>query len=164
MSIDQARPSVRHLALDPCSWHTISFAPEIDSDPSVRHRAIVQKIIDRVQHPHHYGPTFEEQERIKHRELLDNEKRDRERHEENQRQQQETVDERTKKQKEWTRKLEQIKREEFDLLEVQATPLRNYLMAHVMPTVTKALKGLLFTCRVRRGMVLFSSRVLSSAT
>ncbi len=41
-------------------------------------------------------------------------------------------------------KLEQIKREELEYLETQSVPLRNYLMMHVMPTLTK---GLIECCK-----------------
>jgi adenylate kinase len=40
--------------------------------------------------------------------------------------------------------LEQIKKEELEYLETQSVPLRNYLMTHVMPTLTK---GLIECCK-----------------
>ncbi|CAF3681171.1 unnamed protein product [Rotaria sp. Silwood1] len=103
---------------------------KIDDDRSINHRNIVEKIMERVKEPHNYGPTPEEQEHTKQRE----------------RDEQEAANDRMKKQKEWTAKLEQIKREEFEMLDAQSTPLRNYLMAHVMPTLTKAL---IECCQVR---------------
>ena len=39
-----------------------------------------------------------------------------------------------------------MKREEYELLETQSIPLRNYLMKHVMPTLTQ---GLIDSCKVR---------------
>ena len=42
--------------------------------------------------------------------------------------------------------LEDVKREEQQLLEAQSTPLRNYLMQNVMPTMTL---GMIECCRVR---------------
>ena len=45
-----------------------------------------------------------------------------------------------------TQQLEDVKREEYELLENQSIPLRNYLMKHVMPTLTK---GLIDSCKVR---------------
>ncbi len=41
-------------------------------------------------------------------------------------------------------KLEKIKKEELEYLETQSVPLRNYLMTHVMPTLTK---GLIECCK-----------------
>jgi hypothetical protein len=36
-------------------------------------------------------------------------------------------------------RLTEVKKEEYQLLEAQSIPLRNYLMQHVMPTLTQAL-------------------------
>ena len=41
-------------------------------------------------------------------------------------------------------KLDKIKKEELEYLETQSVPLRNYLMTHVMPTLTK---GLIECCK-----------------
>jgi adenylate kinase len=117
---------------------------EIDDDRSINHRNIVQKMMERVKQPHNYGPTAEEQEVTKRKELNEKEKYDREEREERERDEQDAANDRMKKQKDWTTKLEQIKREEFEMLDAQSTPLRNYLMAHIMPTLTKAMIGKLF--------------------
>lgn len=42
--------------------------------------------------------------------------------------------------------LARIKREEQEMLETQSIPLRNYLMKHVMPTLTQ---GLIEVCKVK---------------
>ena len=39
-----------------------------------------------------------------------------------------------------------MKKEEYELLEAQSVPLRNYLMKHVMPTLTQ---GLIECCKIR---------------
>lgn len=117
------------------------LAIEIDDDLSPNHRNIVKKIMDRVRQPRNYGPTPEEQEIAKRNEITEREKREREEREERERNEEEAANDRAKKQKDWTTKLEQIKREEFQMLDAQSTPLRNYLMTHVMPTLTKALIG-----------------------
>ncbi|EPQ09167.1 Adenylate kinase 7 [Myotis brandtii] len=44
------------------------------------------------------------------------------------------------------RRLEEVKREETELLEAQSAPLRNYLMTYVMPTL---MQGLNECCKVR---------------
>ncbi|CAF1386022.1 unnamed protein product [Adineta steineri] len=119
---------------------------KIDDDVSVNHRNIVKKIMERVKEPRNYGPTAEEQEIAKRNEIAEKEKREREDREERERNEEEAANDRAKKQKDWTTKLEQIKREEFQMLDAQSTPLRNYLMAHVMPTLTKAL---IECCQVR---------------
>ena len=42
--------------------------------------------------------------------------------------------------------LAQVQAEEQEMLEAQSTPLRNYLMQHVMPTLTQ---GLIEVCKVK---------------
>ena len=42
--------------------------------------------------------------------------------------------------------MNEVKREEYELLEAQSIPLRNYLMKHVMPTLTQ---GLIDCCKTR---------------
>ena len=99
--------------------------------------------MERIKKPHNYGLTAEEEELAKYKELFEKEKREREEREERERDEQEAKNERMKKQKEWTIKLDQVKREQHKILDTQSLPLRNYLMAHVMPTLTKALIGIL---------------------
>lgn len=43
-------------------------------------------------------------------------------------------------------RLAEVKKQEQDLLENQSIPLRNYLMKHVMPTLTQ---GLVECCKIR---------------
>merc|ERR1712100_773416 len=54
--------------------------------------------------------------------------------------------ERAKKLEEWRSRLNEVKRQELDRLELQSVPLRNYLMKNVMPTLTQ---GLMECCKVR---------------
>ena len=42
--------------------------------------------------------------------------------------------------------LAKVKQEEQEMLETQSIPLRNYLMRHVMPTLTQ---GLVEVCKVK---------------
>ena len=42
--------------------------------------------------------------------------------------------------------LAQVRHEEQEMLETQSIPLRNYLMKHVMPTLTQ---GLIEVCKVK---------------
>jgi len=119
---------------------------KIDDDHSLNHRDIVKKITEKIKTPRNYGPTPEEFEELKRKEIAEKQKHEREEKEENDRNEQQEAIERAKKQKEWTAKLEQIKHEELEMLAAQSTPLRNYLMTHVLPTVTKAL---IECCQVR---------------
>ena len=118
------------------------FRIEIDDDRSINHRSIVEKIMERVKKPHNYGLSAEEEEIAKQKELFEKEKREREEREEREREEQEAANNRMKKAKEWATKLDQVKREQHQILDTQSQPLRNYLMAHVMPTLTKALIGI----------------------
>jgi adenylate kinase len=97
--------------------------------------------MERVKKPHNYGLTAEEEEIAKQKELLEKEKHEREEREERERDEQEAANDRRKKEKDWTTKLDQVKREQHEILDTQSLPLRNYLMTHVMPTLTKALIG-----------------------
>lgn len=47
---------------------------------------------------------------------------------------------------EWNSRLEEVRKQEQEVLEAQSVPLRNYLMKHVMPTLTA---GLIDVCKVR---------------
>ncbi len=49
-------------------------------------------------------------------------------------------------QAEWSIKLAEVKRQEEETLEAASAPLRNYLMKHVMPTLTQ---GLVEVCKAR---------------
>jgi adenylate kinase len=98
--------------------------------------------MERIQKPHNYGLTAEEEELAKYKNLNEKEKREREEREERERDEQEATTDRMKKQKEWNIKSDQIKRQEVAILDTQTAPLRNYLMTHVMPTLTKALIGI----------------------
>ena len=53
--------------------------------------------------------------------------------------------ERTTRNEEQTRRLNEIKNQEDELLEARSAPLRAYLMKHVIPTLTE---GLIETCQV----------------
>ena len=70
------------------------------------------------------------------------EKREREEREEREREEFEWANERKQKQQDWLQKLEEIHEEQNLTLNTQTLPLRNYLMKHVMPTLTKALIGM----------------------
>jgi len=107
---------------------------------------IATEIIRLVGEPRNYGPT---QEEIEERRRLETEarlRREREEEEERKRQEAEEALDRRKKQEEWEETRELVKREEYEMLETRSLPLRNYLMKHVMPTLTQ---GLVECCKVR---------------
>lgn len=124
----------------------IKMAPElIEDDKSLLHKNLVEIIkINYMKETRNYGLTLEEKAELKRIEIETKLVKEREEREERERLESEEASERIKKQSEWNEKLEQIKKEELEYLETQSVPLRNYLMTHVMPTLTK---GLIECCK-----------------
>ncbi|XP_002738748.1 adenylate kinase 7-like [Saccoglossus kowalevskii] len=115
-----------------------------ETDPE--NKGIVDKIIKIMGEPRNYGPTpeeLEEMERVNTEKRLQREKEEKE---EREMREAEEAAERQRRQEEWAQRLEEVKRQEQEVLENQAVPLRNYLMKHVMPTLTQ---GLIECCKVR---------------
>jgi len=89
---------------------------------------------------------IEELEKMKRQEEEARIKRETEEKQEKERREAEEAALRKSRQEEWTQRLNEVKREEYELLEAQSIPLRNYLMKHVMPTLTQ---GLIDCCKTR---------------
>jgi len=101
---------------------------------------------EKIGEPRNYGPTFEQlaerkrsrdealliEAAVAEEERLKKEKEENERH--------------NKSVSEWNSRLEEVRKQEQEVLEAQSVPLRNYLMKHVMPTLTA---GLIDVCKVR---------------
>ncbi|KAJ3043877.1 Adenylate kinase 7 [Rhizophlyctis rosea] len=107
---------------------------------------VMELIVKHVGKPHNYGPTPEqlaEQRRVaeesKAKELAQAE-------EERQRREKEEAERHAKAVQEWNARLEEVRKQEQEVLEAQSVPLRNYLMKYVMPTLTS---GLIEVCKVR---------------
>ncbi|XP_063998071.1 adenylate kinase 7 isoform X2 [Pogoniulus pusillus] len=109
-------------------------------------RFILKEIIKEIGEPRNYGLTDEEKEQLEHKAAEERivkeaqEKAEREREEAKERA------ERMAKWEEWNKNLEEVKRQEQELLEAQSIPLRNYLMKNVMPTL---MQGINECCRIR---------------
>ncbi|XP_033112222.1 adenylate kinase 7-like [Anneissia japonica] len=127
----------------------LEFHPEhidVAKEADPQNQNIVDQIEKIMGEPRNYGPTPEEvevMERLKTEKRL---KKELEEKEEIERKEAEEKAETIKRQTEWANRLEEVKRQEQELLETQSIPLRNYLMKHVMPTLTQ---GLIDCCRVR---------------
>lgn len=119
----------------------IKYSPEaIEDDKSYLHKNIVSAIkMNYMKDSRNYGLTPEEKDLLKRIEVEATLKKEREEKEERERKENEENEERIRKQIEWGERLEKIKKEELEHLETQSIPLRNYLMTHVMPTLTKGL-------------------------
>lgn len=115
-------------------------------DESDSMRDTVDKIKKIMGDPRNYGLTPEEKEELQRQDEEKRLKVDAEEKAEKEKQEAEEAAERKKRHDDWAARLEEVKREEYELLETQSIPLRNYLMKHVMPTLTE---GLMECCKVR---------------
>ncbi|XP_075609722.1 adenylate kinase 7 isoform X2 [Balearica regulorum gibbericeps] len=109
-------------------------------------RFIVKEIIKEIGEPRNYGLTDEEKDNLERQaaeERLVKEAQDKA---EQERREAEERDERMANWEEWNKHLEEVKRQEEELLEAQSIPLRNYLMKNVMPTL---MQGINECCRIR---------------
>lgn len=117
----------------------------VEEDKSFLHKKLVDSIkMNNMKEPRNYGLTAEERAELKRVEVETKLVKEREARQEKERLEAEEAAERVKNQTEWNEKLEKIKKEELEYLETQSVPLRNYLMTHVMPTLTK---GLIECCK-----------------
>ncbi|XP_060581787.1 adenylate kinase 7-like [Ruditapes philippinarum] len=119
---------------------------DVVKDSSHMMKDTVEKIKKIIGKARNYGPTPEELEQMKKLEEEERQKKEAEQKQEKERKELEEAQERKKRQEEWTQRLNEVKREEYELLEAQSIPLRNYLMKHVMPTLTQ---GLIECCKTR---------------
>ncbi|KAJ3183943.1 Adenylate kinase 7 [Gaertneriomyces sp. JEL0708] len=107
---------------------------------------VMEIITKHIGKPHNYGPTPEQ---ITEKRRLLEEAKAREAaaaEEERQRREKEEAERQSKAATEWGARLEEVRKQEQEVLEAQSVPLRNYLMKYVMPTLTS---GLIEVCKVR---------------
>ncbi|NXL85574.1 KAD7 kinase, partial [Alectura lathami] len=109
-------------------------------------RFIVKEIIKEIGEPRNYGLTDEEKESLERKAAEECLAREAKEAVERERREAEERAERMANWEEWNKHLEEVKRQEQELLEAQSIPLRNYLMRHVMPTL---MQGLNECCRIR---------------
>ncbi|ETE68805.1 Adenylate kinase 7, partial [Ophiophagus hannah] len=108
---------------------------DVSKFEGLENRVIAKEIIKNIGEPRNYGMTDEEKEEFERQ--LAEERLAREAKEKADLEKQE-LEERAQKianWEEWNKRLEEVKRQEQELLEAQSIPLRNYLMKHVMPTL-----------------------------
>ncbi|XP_035869702.1 adenylate kinase 7 isoform X2 [Phyllostomus discolor] len=109
-------------------------------------RLIIKRLIKEIGEPRNYGLTEEEkaeEERRVAEEALAKEAAAKAAHE---RKEAKERAEKIARWEEWNKRLEEVKKEERELLQAQSAPLRNYLMTYVMPTL---MQGLSECCKVR---------------
>ncbi|XP_036927881.1 adenylate kinase 7 [Acanthopagrus latus] len=107
---------------------------------------LIQKIFHTVGQPRNYGPNIQEMEREQRRRAEVRMKREAMQQAEEESREAEEARRRAARWEEWTKGLEEARQQEEELLEVQTVPMRNYLMEHVMPTLTQ---GLIECCTAR---------------
>ncbi|KAF6128636.1 adenylate kinase 7 [Phyllostomus discolor] len=102
-------------------------------------RLIIKRLIKEIGEPRNYGLTEEEkaeEERRVAEEALAKEAAAKAAHE---RKEAKERAEKIARWEEWNKRLEEVKKEERELLQAQSAPLRNYLMTYVMPTLMQGL-------------------------
>ncbi|XP_014676631.1 PREDICTED: adenylate kinase 7-like [Priapulus caudatus] len=118
----------------------------IATDDSPEMKQTVEQIVEIIGAPRNYGPSEEELEEARR---LAVEKKLREQEEARMKRQQEEATEtaeRAASEAEWAARLQRVRQQESELLATRSVPMRNYLMRHVMPTLTQ---GLLECSKVR---------------
>nr|XP_018670747.1 adenylate kinase 7 isoform X2 [Ciona intestinalis] len=119
---------------------------DVNDKTDIKHEAILEKISTMMGEARNYGPTPEEKEEMERVAAEARMKKEAEEREIRERQEAEEAAVMKQRQEEWMERLEEVRRQEREVLEQQSIPLRNYLMKHVMPTLTD---GLIQCCQVR---------------
>ncbi|KAF1600736.1 Adenylate kinase 7, partial [Eudyptes chrysolophus] len=109
-------------------------------------RFIVKEIIKEIGEPRNYGLTDEEKENLERKAAEERLVKEAQEKAERERRETEERAERMANWEEWNKHLEEVKRQEQELLEAQSIPLRNYLMKNVMPTL---MQGINECCTIR---------------
>ncbi|KAM4625927.1 adenylate kinase 7 [Polymixia lowei] len=119
---------------------------EITGSDDPDYLLVIQRIVQALGPPRNYGPTsreVEEEERGRADERIRQQVREKA---EAERKEAEEAAQRAARWEEWSKHLEEVNKQENDLLEAQSLPLRSYLMTNVMPTLTQ---GLIACCKTR---------------
>ncbi|NXW23412.1 KAD7 kinase, partial [Circaetus pectoralis] len=109
-------------------------------------RFIVKEIIKEIGEPRNYGLTDAEKENLERKAAEERLVKEAQEKAEREHKEAEERAERMANWEEWNKHLEEVKRQEQELLEVQSIPLRNYLMKNVMPTL---MQGINECCKIR---------------
>ncbi|KAJ3416008.1 Adenylate kinase 7 [Chytridiales sp. JEL 0842] len=108
--------------------------------------SLLETVKTLVGKPHNYGPTLEQLEERRRKEEEEKQRELEREEEERARREKEEAERHGKAVSEWNSRMEEIRKQEQEVLEAQSVPLRNYLMKYVMPTLTS---GLIDVCKVR---------------
>ena len=94
---------------------------------------LIKKIIGE---PRNYGLSQEEKEELARKELAEREAREALERQTKEKHEREEREKRKKNIEIWTQQLQEVRKQEKEMLEAKARPFRQYIMAHVMPTLT----------------------------
>ncbi|NXR61579.1 KAD7 kinase, partial [Rhadina sibilatrix] len=120
----------------------IDIAVYEDSENSLT----VSKMIKEIGEPRNYGLTDEEKEALERQAAEERIVKEAQEKVEREYKEAKEREERMARWEEWNKQQEEVKKQEQELLEAQAAPLRNYLMKNVMPTL---MQGINECCRIR---------------
>ncbi|XP_056624060.1 adenylate kinase 7 isoform X1 [Triplophysa dalaica] len=110
---------------------------EITSNDDNEYLTVTDKIYRKLGKPKNYSPNPEEVEEAERRQAEELLKKQQAQMSELQ--EKEEAQSRAQCWDEWNQRLEEVKRQEHELLESQTAPMRDYLMRAVMPTLTQGL-------------------------
>ncbi|XP_069573933.1 adenylate kinase 7-like, partial [Brachyistius frenatus] len=119
---------------------------EITSNDQSDWWLLMQKIFTAVGPTRNYGASITEVEEEERKETEERMKREAKERAEEEQQEEEEARSRAASWEESTRRLEEVRQQEAELLEAESGPSRKYLMEHVMPTLTQ---GLIECCTVQ---------------
>jgi len=115
------------------------FPIDVEMDKSQMMQSTVFRISNMIGKPRNYGLTMEEESALKNAQTLEQKTVDHKEKDDLAHIESLELEERRKNIQLWMEKLAKVKREEFEKEEASLIPLRHYLMAHVVPTLTKGL-------------------------
>nr|CAB3220768.1 adenylate kinase 7 [Phallusia mammillata] len=119
---------------------------DVSENADPKYEATIEKIAGMLGEPRNYGPTPEEKEEMERAAAEARLRKEADERAIRERNEAEEAAIMKQRQEEWLERLEEVRRQEREVLELQSIPLRNYLMKHVMPTLTQ---GLIQCCQVR---------------
>ncbi|TMS12499.1 Adenylate kinase 7 [Larimichthys crocea] len=110
------------------------------------YKDVMKKITEMVGIPKNYGLSPEEQEEEDRRKEEERKQKAAAEVAEKKRRNEAALAEMAAQYEEWQKNLSELKRQEYELLEAHALPLRNYLMKYVMPSLSEAM---LDCCKIK---------------
>ncbi|XP_071225526.1 adenylate kinase 7a [Salvelinus alpinus] len=119
---------------------------EVNNAVDPEYGDVMDKITRLVGRPRNYGPTPEEREEMERKSVEETAQRLVLETAEWKRREAETAAKMATQLEEWNRHVTEVKRQEHELLEARAAPLRNYLMNYVMPSLTE---GMMECCKAK---------------